>query len=97
MVQTQFLVVTMGLIENLSESLRVEILCWQGIKGIQRPVRGLPYSVEFFYLSLKQVFLSKAIPLMKTLLIFQILLIVEYIGESCNIPFEVPHRKLSLD
>ena len=87
----------MGLFENLGESLWVEILCWQGIKSIQRPVWGLPYSVEFLYLSLKQVFLSKAIPLMITLLIFQILLIVEYIRDSCTIPFKLPHCKLSLD
>ncbi len=95
--QTQFLVVTIGLFKNLSESLRVEILFWQGINGIQRPVWGLTYSVEFLCLSLKQVFLSKAITLMITLLIFQILLIVEYIGESCTIPFKLPHRKLSFD
>ena len=34
---------------------------------------------------------------MITLLIFQILLIVEYIGESCTVPFKLPHCKLSLD
>ena len=34
---------------------------------------------------------------MIVLLIFQILLIVEYIGESCSVSAKLPHCKLSLD
>lgn len=99
--QTQF-VGALGLFENLGESLRIDFLSWLRLCGIERPVRGLAYSVKLLNLSLKQAFLAEAavhLLLLKALLIFQILLIVEHIveGGSSSVHTKFPHRKLSLD
>ena len=100
-VQTQFLVIKLGLFENLSEPRRIEVFRGHRVLAIQRPVRGLAYSVKLLCLSLKQIFLSKAVLVLMIalLLIFQILLIVEYIivdGSSTTVAAKFSHCKLSL-